>query len=713
MAASVSPCSGMARSGMTGAAACRFDGQIRVDPAGVPGARASVPELSHSHGPCRSSVRRDVLAEPLGSLSRRTVCSGRREASASVGLPPDATHRPAVTRPRCGHDVRMAGLACARARVVIAEPEDRPCPHRDGAAPGCACRHHRRHRVRRRRAAAAAAPPPAGGGGGPLRPEPRPGAGSCQPSPPGRHRSRHPRRAAGRRSGLPGAAARCHGGAGTGAGRGGADRDRPGLRLPAARTRPTIRAGTSWITRRRSCWRPPSTACRSCIVRSLPRYGTGRPAWWAPPAATPRPRSSRWRRWPGPGSIADLVVDAKSGVSGAGKEPRPELTFSEVNESVKAYGVGGHRHVAEMEQELGLLSPSPDANPGVGAIDFLPHLIPMTRGILSAGHVRPTRPIDQAELDDLYAAAYADEPFVQVVDAPPATGHVLGSNSRAHPRHGRPADRAGPGHRRHRQPGQGRRRPGHPGVQRGLRAARDRRPGAAAARPLTSRPASTRPQPTAALRGDHRSTRAMSDPGIPSTPDLLAPLPSPLPPVERAARLPLGFRAGAATAGIKASGKPDLSVLASAHGPLSVAATFTTNRFPSAPVILSQAHLAATAPEGGRRLRHRHGAAVHERLRERRHRGPRPRGPARPGARARRRAGHGARARRSRSRPGMIGPAPAGRPGRARHRAARRGWPARGRRGVRRGLGGAAHHGLAWPRPRPSGWSCRRPTAGR
>jgi len=127
------------------------------------------------------------------------------------------------------------------------------------------------------------------------------------------------------------------------------------------------------------------------------------------------------------GLIADLVVDAKSGVSGAGKDPKPDLTFSEVNESVKAYGIGGHRHVAEMEQELGLLSPA-GSNPGVKGIDFLPHLIPMTRGILSAGHVRPSRPVTQAELDDLYAAAYADEPFVQVSSSPVATGHVLGSN---------------------------------------------------------------------------------------------------------------------------------------------------------------------------------------------------------------------------------------------------------------------------------------------
>jgi N-acetyl-gamma-glutamyl-phosphate reductase len=128
------------------------------------------------------------------------------------------------------------------------------------------------------------------------------------------------------------------------------------------------------------------------------------------------------------GLIADLVVDAKSGVSGAGRDPKPELTFSEVNESVKAYGIGGHRHVAEMEQELGLLSPAADANPGVRRIDFLPHLIPMTRGILSACHVRPTRPVSQAELDALYAEAYADEPFVRVSPVPVTTGHVLGSN---------------------------------------------------------------------------------------------------------------------------------------------------------------------------------------------------------------------------------------------------------------------------------------------
>jgi N-acetyl-gamma-glutamyl-phosphate reductase len=128
------------------------------------------------------------------------------------------------------------------------------------------------------------------------------------------------------------------------------------------------------------------------------------------------------------GLIGDLVVDAKSGVSGAGRDPKPDMMFGEINESVKAYGIGGHRHVAEIEQELAALGGDVAANPGAVAVDFLPHLIPMNRGILSACHVRATQPISQTELDRLYAEAYADEPFVRVVATPPATKHVTGSN---------------------------------------------------------------------------------------------------------------------------------------------------------------------------------------------------------------------------------------------------------------------------------------------
>ena len=78
----------------------------------------------------------------------------------------------------------------------------------------------------------------------------------------------------------------------------------------------------------------------------------------------------------------------------------------------------------------------------MATVDFLPHLIPMTRGILASCHVRPTRPVTQAELDALYAEAYRDEPFVQVVADPPSTKHVYGSNlcrvwCRVDPRSGR------------------------------------------------------------------------------------------------------------------------------------------------------------------------------------------------------------------------------------------------------------------------------------
>ena len=99
------------------------------------------------------------------------------------------------------------------------------------------------------------------------------------------------------------------------------------------------------------------------------------------------------------GLIADLVVDAKSGVSGAGREARAEMLFAEVNESVRAYGVFSHRHTAEMEQELGALARGTGTEAALAGIDFLPHLIPMTRGILASCHVRPTRAVSQAEIE--------------------------------------------------------------------------------------------------------------------------------------------------------------------------------------------------------------------------------------------------------------------------------------------------------------------------
>jgi N-acetyl-gamma-glutamyl-phosphate reductase len=128
------------------------------------------------------------------------------------------------------------------------------------------------------------------------------------------------------------------------------------------------------------------------------------------------------------GLIADVVVDAKSGVSGAGRAAKAEFMYAEVNEAVRAYGLGGHRHISELMQELRAAGPDPAANPGAATVGFLPHLVPMQRGILAAGHVRPTRDVSAGELRDLYHAAYAEEYFVEVVEQPPATSQVRGSN---------------------------------------------------------------------------------------------------------------------------------------------------------------------------------------------------------------------------------------------------------------------------------------------
>ncbi len=127
----------------------------------------------------------------------------------------------------------------------------------------------------------------------------------------------------------------------------------------------------------------------------------------------------------------DLVVDAKSGVSGAGRTVELRYHFSEVNESVSAYGLSGHRHLPEMAQELALLAPD-GARP---RITFVPHLVPMTRGILTTCYA-PLRPgalppgeAGQRALRDLYQGFYAGEPFVRIVPRPPATKETLGANT--------------------------------------------------------------------------------------------------------------------------------------------------------------------------------------------------------------------------------------------------------------------------------------------
>ncbi len=122
----------------------------------------------------------------------------------------------------------------------------------------------------------------------------------------------------------------------------------------------------------------------------------------------------------------DVIIDSKSGVSGAGRTVGLAYHFAEANESVSAYGLAGHRHLPEIVQELTAMWRGKSRL----KVTFTPHLIPMTRGILStcyaplaAGSVRDG---DQAR--DLYREFYKGEPFVRVVDSPPATKQVSGSN---------------------------------------------------------------------------------------------------------------------------------------------------------------------------------------------------------------------------------------------------------------------------------------------
>ena len=118
-----------------------------------------------------------------------------------------------------------------------------------------------------------------------------------------------------------------------------------------------------------------------------------------------------------------VIVDAKSGVSGAGRNPSAATHFSEVNENVKPYKIGEHRHGPEMEQTFALAgAPVP--------VYFAPHLTPMTRGILATCYVPLAGELSEAEALALYRDAYRDEPFVRVLegDELPQTKATLGSN---------------------------------------------------------------------------------------------------------------------------------------------------------------------------------------------------------------------------------------------------------------------------------------------
>jgi N-acetyl-gamma-glutamyl-phosphate reductase len=112
---------------------------------------------------------------------------------------------------------------------------------------------------------------------------------------------------------------------------------------------------------------------------------------------------------------SDVVVDAKSGVSGAGRSPGMGVHFSEVNESLGAYAIGGHRHYPELVQELAGVAPDGQAP----RVTFVPHLVPMTRGILATCYFDLKGSL--AELQEAYAEFYAGQPFTRVLPKSPST----------------------------------------------------------------------------------------------------------------------------------------------------------------------------------------------------------------------------------------------------------------------------------------------------
>jgi len=119
----------------------------------------------------------------------------------------------------------------------------------------------------------------------------------------------------------------------------------------------------------------------------------------------------------------NIIIDAKSGISGAGRALSLDTHFSEANEDVSAYSLGGHRHLPEIIQELKDLNPELEL-----AITFVPHLIPMTRGILCSCYISLSTPFKKEELLELYQHFYRGEEFIRIINSSPHTKHTWGNN---------------------------------------------------------------------------------------------------------------------------------------------------------------------------------------------------------------------------------------------------------------------------------------------
>ena len=122
--------------------------------------------------------------------------------------------------------------------------------------------------------------------------------------------------------------------------------------------------------------------------------------------------------------LENIVIDSKSGISGAGKAPKDVSHFTNRHGNVTAYNIGAHRHSPEIEQELSLAL-GKDIN-----VCFVPHLVPMSRGILTTAYLRLSKPVSTQELLEVYSRYYEGEPFIRILDEGeiPQTQAVRGSN---------------------------------------------------------------------------------------------------------------------------------------------------------------------------------------------------------------------------------------------------------------------------------------------
>jgi N-acetyl-gamma-glutamyl-phosphate reductase len=130
------------------------------------------------------------------------------------------------------------------------------------------------------------------------------------------------------------------------------------------------------------------------------------------------------------GLIADLVIDAKQGISGAGRVFDETTHLSIAGENIVPYKVAAHRHTPEIEEQLALLSSGAGSNTAASElkVQFQAHLVPLDQGEMASCYVTTTRPVTAAELHGMYVEAYAEEPFVELVERPPGVLEVRETN---------------------------------------------------------------------------------------------------------------------------------------------------------------------------------------------------------------------------------------------------------------------------------------------